>query len=297
MRKNETIGSLAISILCAATACLAQTPPLAHEDSVTVFLIDDQTGEELATKHGIQPLTTTDLDVLINAVLQGKTPIRLFCGEVVEDAAAALPVDMKFRPFAGGSPPTPPAASLPLRQLVEEMKTYRENRVVWQKGIFDYRNQLTGEVEKFVRDITELQAAIAKRFDEELRRRNGRDFNRSDVAGTVLTANRMLGTSGKRLLVLNTDAEDEPAKRRPRTTPLTTAELDPGIELIWVNKSKLPDASPLFKGVPNRAYHADTLAEAMTLVIELIGDDASKPARSQRPTAVTAEPQPVTPTN
>lgn len=284
MRNQTAVTRLTLSLVaafCTITTVLAESPAQIHSEPITIFLIDDQTGEELATKHGIQPLTTSDLDVLINAVLQRKTPIRLFCGEVIEDASAALPVDMKFRPYAGAAPPTPPVAGLPLPQLVEETRTYREKRAVWQKAIFDYRQQLVHEVERFVRDVTELQMSIAKRFDDELRRRNGHDFNRSDIVGSVTTANRMLGVQGKRLLLLNTDAEDEPAKRRPRTTPLSTAELDPAIELIWVNKSKVPDASPLFRGVPNRVHHADNLAEAMEFVIQFIGEDDSKEANHQ----------------
>lgn len=267
--------------LAAMLSCSTLVKAQAQPEPITIFLIDDQTGEELATKHGIQALTTSDLDVLINAVLQGKTPIRLFCGEVVEDASNALPVNMKFRPYAGSPAPTPPVAGLPLPQLVEETKIYRQKRAVWQKAILEYRNQLIREVEGFVRAVTELEVTIAKRFDDELRRNNGHDFNRSDVVGAVITANRMLGPQGKRILILNTDAEDEPAKRRPRTSILTPAELDPGIELIWVNKSRIPDASPLFKGSPNRAHHAETLGEAMALVSELIGQDTSNQAKQQ----------------
>jgi len=286
MRKTNSTRSKILSILAllgVAAACMAESPAPVQSEPITIFLIDDQTGEELAAKHGIYPLTTSDLDVLINAVLQRNASIRLFCGEVVEDASATVPVDMKFRPFAGGSPPIPPAPSLPLRQLVEEMKAYREKRALWQNGILEYRKELVTDVERFVRQVTELQMTTAKRFDDELKRRNGHDFNRSDVVGSVVTANRMLGAHGKRLLVLNTDAEDEPAKRRPRTTPLTATELDPGTELIWVNKSRIPDSSPLFKGLPNHARHADTLREAMELVIDLITQDGSKQIEAQPP--------------
>lgn len=286
MRQSRSIKSRTLPVfafLCAATACLAEPPAPIQNEPITIFLIDDQTGEELAAKHGIYPLTTSDLDVLINAVLQRNASIRLFCGEVIEDASTTVPMDMKFRPFAGGSPPTPPAPSLPLRQLVEEMKAYREKRALWQSGILEYRRELVIDVEGFVRQVTELQMSIAKRFDDELKRRNGHDFNRSDVVGSIVTANRMLGAHGKRLLVLNTDAEDEPTKRRPRTTPLTATELDPGTELIWVNKSRIPDSSPLFKGLPNHAHHADTLREAMDLVIDLITQDGSKQIETQPP--------------
>ncbi len=60
----------------------------------------------------------------------------------------------------------------------------------------------------------------------------GRDFNRSDIVGSITTANRLLVGAERRFIVLNTDAEDLPAKRKPRRTPLTAEELDPKIELI-----------------------------------------------------------------
>jgi hypothetical protein len=250
----------------------------------SVFLVDDQTGEELEKLHGIHPLSSADLEVLINGVLKGGTPVHLLHQAVDEDATDNVTAQMDFRTYAGGHPPTPPSANLPLRQLAEKMKSYRDDRAAWQKGIFDYRKRLIGEVEGFVRQVTTTQTAVAQRFDEMLSARNGRDFNRSDIVGCIVAGNRLLGTEGRRIVVLNTDAEDLPAKRKPRKTPLKPEELDAHVELIFVNTSHIPDASPLFKGLPNTKHHANTMREAMELVVKMIN-----PAAQDQPEAGDSE--------
>ena len=67
-------------------------------EPATVFPVDDQTGEELALKHGIQPIAATDLEVLINGVLRGNTPVRLF-----HQAVASLQTASKYRERHGKS--------------------------------------------------------------------------------------------------------------------------------------------------------------------------------------------------
>lgn len=137
--------------------------------------------------------------------------------------------------------------------------------------MLDYRGRLVAEVEGFQRGVSITQAEVSRRFDEILVARNGRDFNRSDICGSVAVATRLLGNAGLRILVLNTDANDLPAKRAPRTMPLMPEELDPSIHLIFVNKSRLPEASPLFAGLPNPVHHADSMAEAMEIVLSMLG--------------------------
>ena len=239
-------------------------------EPATVFLVDDQTGEELALKHGIQPIAAADLEVLINGVLRANTPVRLFHQAVDEDASDNATAQMEFRPFTGVKPPTPPSPNMPLRQLAEAMKDYRAKRATWQKGIIEYRTRLIGEAEGFVRQVSATQGAVAKRFDEMLAARNGRDFNRSDVFGCVSNANKLFDTQGRRFLVLNTDADDLPGKGKPHRTPLTPKELDPAVELVFVNTSRLPEQAPMFRGVANPRHHANSMKEAMDLIVSLI---------------------------
>lgn len=260
--RNAIVAVALAAMLQCSTPATAQSVP----ETVSVFLIDDQTGEELATQHGIRPLTTTDLEVLINAVLKGTTPVRLLHQAVDEDATDNAIAEMNFRPYSGGRPPTPPSPNLPIRQMAEEMKIYRERRAQWQRSILAYREGVVGEVEGFVRGIVMTQASVAARFDEILARRNGADFNRSDIVGSLIAANRALGTTGRRYLVLNTDANDLPGKRKPRRTPLTAEEFQPEIDLIWVNTSRIPDLSPLFRGLSNHSRHANSMSEAMNQI-------------------------------
>lgn len=255
--------------------------------SFSVFLIDDQTGEELSVQHGIRPLVTSDLEVLINAVLKGVTPVRLFHQAVDEDAADNPVGQMDFRPYSVGRPPTPPSPNLPIRQLGEEMKRYRADRAAWQQGIMAYRNRLVADVEGFVRQVMSIQGVVARRFDQILAARNGRDFNRSDIVGSVVAGNAALGTHDRRILVLNTDAKDLPGKRHPRNTPLTPQELSPEVELVWVNTSRIPDQSVLFRGLPNPTHHVSTMREAMELIVGLIGAGEKKAASESATAGVT----------
>ncbi|HPA16150.1 MAG TPA: hypothetical protein PLU30_00285 [Verrucomicrobiae bacterium] len=266
-------GCLAVAVVCAETT----TPETA--ESFTVFLVDDQTGEELAAKHGIQPLAVGDVEGLINAVLMGSTPVRLLHQAVDEDSADNAVARMDFRPYAGGQPPKMPSLGLPLGQLMKAKQAYQKERAAWQQGILAYRKTLVAEIERFLKGVMVTQLEVSERFDAMLAARNGRDFNRSDIFGCVTTANRMLALPGRRFLILNTDAQDLPAHRAPRTIPLVAQELDPGIELIFVNTSGLPDQAPLFRGVPNPIHHADSMRAAMEIVASSLkggGTDGAK---------------------
>jgi len=251
-----------------AAALFAETPEAKQPEPITVFIIDDQTGEELATKHGIQPLAVGDLEALINAVLRGTTPVKVLHQAVDEDFADNAVAKLDFRPYTGGQPPKAPSPGLPLSQLAKAMGTYRKERAAWQQGIIGYRKELVSEIERFIKGVSTTQLEVSERFDRMLAVRNGRDFNRSDILGCVITANRMLGTTGKRVLVLNTDADDLPAHRAPRTTPIKPEELAPDVELIFVNTSGLPEQAPLFRGIPNPVRRAGSVKEAIEMICE-----------------------------
>lgn len=268
-------------LLLTATASLAFSPCFAGtgNEPVSVFIIDDQTGEELATKHGIQPLAVSDMESLINAVLRGSTPVAVFHQAVDEDSSDNAVAKLDFQPYAGGQPPKAPSAGLPLSQLAKAMSAYRKDRETWQQGIFSYRNALVGQIERFIRNVSTTQMEVSERFDRMLAARNGRDFNRSDILGCILTANRMLGTTGKRVFVLNTDAVDLPAHRAPRVTAVKPEELAPDVELIFVNTSGLPEQASLFRGIPNPVRHADSVKQAMELISESLGGTPATVAR------------------
>jgi hypothetical protein len=266
---KPTVAFLLIALTAPTITTVAlggSEPP----DAVKVFLLDDQTGEELQRVHGIQPLKVDDLLVLVNAVLQGNIPVQLVHQAIDEDASDNPLAQMAFKPFAGGAPPTAPLPNMPLRQFAEASKVYNQKRAVWHRGILDYRKEIGVAAEAFVQRVAAIQLEVAQRFDRILAERNGRDFNRSDIFGSIGIANRVLGKTGRRVLVINSDAEDLPGKRKPRITPLTETELDSGIELIFVNTSRLPEQSRLFAGVKNNVSHADSMVEAMEIVVKML---------------------------
>jgi hypothetical protein len=249
----------------AAALIALQVAPVASEP-VKVFIIDDQTGEELAVKHGIQPLVVTDMEVVINAVLRGSTPVTLMHQAVDEDSTDNTVAKLDFRPYAGGKPPKAPSPGLPLSQLAKAMSSYRKERTAWQQGIIGYRKDLVSEIERFIKGISTTQLEVSERFDRMLAERNGRDFNRSDILSCIVAANRMLGPMGRRVIVLNTDAMDLPANRVARTTALKTEELATEVELIFVNTSGLPEQAPLFRGLSNPIKRADSAQQALEMI-------------------------------
>lgn len=161
------------------------------------------------------------------------------------------------------------------------MGTYRKDRAAWQQGIIGYRKELVSEIERFIKGVSTTQLEVSERFDRMLAARNGRDFSRSDIVGCVITANRMLGATGKRVLVLNTDADDRPARRAPRTTPLKPNELAPDVELVFVNTSGLPEQAPLFHGIPNPVRRADSVRNVMEMVCEPLSEAMEQEAAGE----------------
>ncbi|MCB1091372.1 MAG: hypothetical protein KDL87_07570 [Verrucomicrobiae bacterium] len=239
-------------------------------------IIDDQTGVELAEKHGIKALSIRDLAGVIKAVLNGDQPATLIHIAVDDDASDNPIGRLVFQPYLGPKPPRAPSPTLPMRQLATATEQYKRDRVVWQKDINAYRQGIVDNANGFIHQVAATQLQISQRFDDMLAERNGRDFNRSDILGCITVANRLLGKDGRRFLILNTDAKDLPGKRKPRTTSLTPEELDPGIELIFVNTSSLPQQEPLFRGIPNKVHDAPSMKAALSKVAEML--EAESPA-------------------
>lgn len=262
-------------------ASAEDSPAPPRKEGLVSVIIDDQTGEELARDHGIQSLEVADLDGLLGAVIQGQKPVQLQHIAVDEDSTDNPVATMTFRPYAGGKPPQAPNANLPLRQLSEEMKSYRTHRAVWQRGLIGYRGQVQGEVEGFIRQVTASQLAVSERFDQILQSRQGRDFNRSCIVGSIEMANKLLKDAAHPVIVLNTDGDDLPGGQRlPQQKPLTAEQLDPRVMLIFVNTSRLPEQGVLFRGLRNETRHADSVKEAMEILIEILNKD-DEAARDQ----------------
>jgi hypothetical protein len=257
------------------------TPITPENDTVQIFLIDDPTGVELARDHGIQPIAVTDLSILVEGIIAHQRAVRVHHELIDEDASDNEVRVLAMEPYSGGAAPKKPSPTLPLRQLVEETERYRAERAIWVHGILEYRTRLESDIDAYVRGLTDAQSTLAERFDEMLLARKGRDFNRSDVSGTILSANRHLGTGGMRICVLNTDAEDLPGAetgKQSRRNPFNKEELDPGIVLIWVNTSGKPQQEPGFAGLPNPSHDVGTMAEAMTLIRGMIGGEEELPS-------------------
>jgi hypothetical protein len=272
MNTNRSVKFLTLLTTILLGALVANASEVAPEP-VRVFILDDQTGEELLRDHGIHPLCLEDLIVLLDTAIQGTTPVAVFHQPVDEDSADNPVTNLRLDPFAGGPPPMMPSGHIPVHQFQTIKRTYDKRRAEWQRSILAYRQEVLESTEFFVRRVGEVQTQVAHRFDTMLAAHNGRDFNRSDIVGAIETANRVLGTGGRRILVLNTDADDLPGpQRRPRRTPLTAGELDPGIELLFVNSSRLPQQNILFSGIPNKVRHASMMKEAMRELAKEIAD-------------------------
>jgi hypothetical protein len=269
--RHTAVTLAAIVALQPVSLFAAPDSPKHAGSELVAVLIDDQSGEELRDQ-GIQPLEVSDLDALLNAVIQGQHPAKLLHLAVDEYAADNPVSSMEFRPYAGGTPPQAPPPTLPLRQLAEEMKRYRKERAVWQQGVLGYRKQVVTEVEGFIRQVVMSQMAVAQSFDRQLAARNGRDFNRSDIVGCVEAASRLLAEAPRPVIVFNSDCVDQPANRNPQKQPLAAAQLDPRVRLIFVNTSRKPERSILFQGLKNDVRHAESMAAAMEILVGMLDE-------------------------
>ena len=272
--KTTAILTVLSATFFAVTNGKSEAPEGNTPEPIKVFLVDDQSGVELKTKHGIQPLQVDDILVLVNAVLLGHTPVQLVHQAIDEDVSDNPATQLVFKPFAGDPPPTAPTPNMPLREFTELATQFKKDREKWQNSILAYRNEVVADAETFIQKVEATQLEVAQRMDQKLQLRNGRDYNRSDICGSIAVGNRVLGNSGKRVIIFNSDCDDCPGKRRPRKTPLTQTDLDPGIELIFVNTSRIPERSILFTGLKNSMRHADSMKEAMEIVVEMLKPQA-----------------------
>jgi hypothetical protein len=269
--QTKRIAAALFASALTLTATAGDLPQPAPNAGLASVIIDDQSGDELARDHGIEPLIVPDLLELIKAVLEANRPATLMHLPVDEDSTDNPVGRLTFAPFAGGSPPHAPSPTLPLRVLTAETAKYQRDRAGWQQRIKLYQQKVVADAEGFVRQVTATQFEISERFDAKLAERNGHDYSRSDIVGCISCANRMLGPSGRRVLILNSDCVDAPANRPPRTTPLTNTELAEKVELIFVNTSRLPQQSPLFRGLPNKTHEVESMKAACALLAQMLG--------------------------
>lgn len=263
---------IAFTLLAVSSIAYSEeTSSLQPDTAARIFLLDDQSGTELARDHGIKPIEIDDLLVVVNGVIANRREVRLMHQVVDEDASDNVTTSLHFAVFEGGQFPTPPARGLPIGQLKAAMEKYQAQREKLLLAVRKYQQGVQEDVKNFVDGIAAAQTEVSVRHDALLLERNGRDFNRSDIAGAIQNAAGALGDSGLRVLVLNTDAVDRPGDGNIRKTSFTEEELDPEILLIWVNTSGLgKENSVLFSGTANPSLQANTMTDAMNLVNALL---------------------------
>ena len=98
---KSTTSSVLLAILTTSLAAAENQPPA--PSAVKVAIIDDQSGVELETKHGIRALAVADMDGLLNAVIRGFTPVRITLQVVDEDSTDNKTASLDFRPYVGGN--------------------------------------------------------------------------------------------------------------------------------------------------------------------------------------------------
>jgi len=298
-------SGLALLLLLTPAACRAdeavksQSLPLAQVAGKAA-IVDDQTGEELARKHGIAPLSLDDFKRLLDAMAQAaRTQTMELYHVPVDGNASDNPVTaLQIKPREGIARPTAPNPGLPIAELTKKSAQYQKDRAAWQRSVRGYRDSMAARIAEFVTRTAAEQVRIAEAFDAELERRNGRDFPRSDIEGAILQAVAKLGgsdNSSRRVLVLNTDAVDNPADEKIRPRPFTADELPADITLLFVNKSRLPEKEKLFDGVKNPVLHADSLQEAMEMTARILqGQEPSagepvQPGQADSPSTATRQ--------
>lgn len=280
------------ALLCGVPGSRAQSISVDATPQASVFILDDLSGDELQKKHGIAATTKDDLFTLLEGVWQDGCRVQVRHLVIDEDSTKQAPGLLKLEPFTAKRPASPVTIGS-LRDIEESRAQYFKLRTAYQQAAAAQLATMKDGVSNFMATVAETQLQTAQRFDAKLEARKGKDYNRSDVSGAVITAGRILGKDGVRVLLLNTDCVDEPGNgKRPRRTPFTAQELDAGVIVIFVNQSRLPDESPLFKGTKNPSKHADTMQEAMKMVVDLL-----RTTSAGNTAAVVQNPQPPSQTN
>ncbi|MEQ1840025.1 MAG: hypothetical protein ABL994_06440 [Verrucomicrobiales bacterium] len=231
-----------------------------------VVLIDDFSGPELETFHGITRATPEDLRDVIKAL--AGTAFTLTYTAVGEDADHQKPVVLKLPSFAG-CPPVPVAnpETLDLRTLTDLSERFFREKQTFQKARDEWLAEARDATDAFQRSVLLEQMRTAQVFNKNVVR-FGENYRRSDVAGATLLAVRLLpfDPNVRKVLILNTDCADAPFGKPSRTAPFTDKEISPDVILLFVNTSRRPEQGALFSGLKNPVRSAESLPAAAKLM-------------------------------
>lgn len=254
--------------------------------TASILILDDISGIELKDKHGITETSAGDLLALRDSVLSSRQSVHLFHDIVDEDGKDNQPLSLAFRPFAE-APPIVPVLRGTMVAMQKEKLDFDTKRAAFLRRLSAYAKTMQADIESFMLGIANQQMATAARFDKYRSDNNGRDYNHSDISNAILAdAKALSATQGLRVLVLNTDMEDLPYKGESRSKPFNVEELPADIVIVFVNTSRKPDTSALFRGTPNTKHHADSMRAALELISTwLVQPDLAKQSATVTPTS------------
>ena len=235
-------------------------------------IIDDFTGPELTANHGIVRTTPEDATALIKAFVGHD--FSLGYTAIAESADAQPTVEIKLTAFAIQPPrPVENASTLDLRTLTEASEAYFAEKGKFEEARGVWLASARTEAEAFKRNVIIEQMRTGAVFDRNVTSL-GEKYRRSDCAIALVTAARRLSErDGIKLLILNTDCIDSPYGKPSRTIPFTAEEIPTDIVLVFVNTSHRPENSPLFSGLKNIVFTAESLQAAATLIAAGAKDD------------------------
>lgn len=262
-------------------------PPFA-----AIHILDDPSGTEVKDVHGIDQTTVHDVELLSAAFNiceaarlrdpQGNAAkgIALSYDQVVEDSSKSEPLVLRLMPCPYQVPVKPVLKGSP--------KAMQAAKTAYERGVQDFDRKLKAYATAHSAEKDTFAAEMLRRQVELTEKYRAGSWKRSDVAGGILAAVKsMPEASGFRCIICNSDVEDLPVKGEPRKKPFTTAELPVDVVVIFVNQSRRPDTSSLFKGCPNSRHHCNTMADSMKLIATWMADPAlARPlGTAQTPTA------------
>lgn len=278
--KTAFFSLLAIAL---ASAIHAEPPQKAGADgSLRVAIIDDFTGTELADE-GIEPVSVEQLDALVKALCRQPAEAAILFtvidgnngpAESWERAERSIP---KFA-FAASKIDEGALRGTLVDQRRAQAAFQAEIKAFLPK-VKSFREDVSEVLEGFCADAMKLQSGAMADFAKRLSENGGSDFNRSDVAGTLVHSALWAAEAERAFICLNTDAIDLPgedAGRKPRTTPFTAKELPPHVELVFINTTRAPQKEPIFEGIGNKVHQCASLSEAVALIAESVGSPAPK---------------------
>ena len=238
--------------------------------SIGIVILDDQLDPGLA-REGIKPLQAPDLDPLINAAINSRRAILLRHLPIMRDAKDAPVAALEFTPFAGGPKPEAPTGNLAYRDKLKAAENYRNAFRIWEKKFEVFAETVRGDGRASSDLVIANQLLVTETHDRLLIVDNGRERKGLDLVGAITHANDLLAECEIRILVINSPCADRSVVEGKRTEVLKPAELDPSVQLVFVNTSRRPQQIVLFKGLPNSVIAQGSLVRALTTLSEKLG--------------------------